>query len=165
MAAIDGLLTLAEIAVAFAGFSSIVVVFGRRDADGLQGFDRIRFRIMLQYSLLAAFFAVLPLPLHHLGVSAKVIWSLCSTGLGIYLGLGGVGQFLIGRAFKGARKRAVWVVFQLAYWSSFILQVLNVADVGLHREAGPYVVGLSWVLFMAGWQFYQLVSPANWTTD
>ena len=77
MSTLDSLLTLAEIAVAFAGFSSVVVLFSRRDEDGWRGFDQTRFRVMLLASLFAAFFAVLPLPLKELGVSHSVIWAAC----------------------------------------------------------------------------------------
>jgi hypothetical protein len=157
--AIDSLLTLAEIAVAFAGFSSVVVLFSRRDEDGLQGFDRIRFRVMLLASLLAAFFAVLPLPLQELGVPHGLIWLICSGGLALYLGGGAIGQFRTRHLFTRPAERALSILFQLAAWTAFACLVLNVAGVGFHRQAGPYVLGVSWLLFQAGWQFYRLVSP------
>ena len=160
MGAIDSLLTLAEIAVAFAGFSSVVVLFSRSDQDAWQGFDQMRFRIMLLASLLAAFFAVLPLPLQELGVPHGLIWLICSGGLAFYVGGGAIGQLRTRHIFTRPAERAVWILFQLAAWTTFACLVLNVVGVGFHRQAGPYVLGVSWLLFQSGWQFYRLVSPS-----
>lgn len=159
MGAIDSLLTLAEIAVAFAGFSSVVVLFRRSDQDRWEGFDRVRFRIMLLASLLAALFAVLPLPLQELGVPHDFIWMICSGGLALYVGGGAVVQFRTRRLFTNPFDRTLSVFFQLVAWGVLACQVLNVIGIGFHRQSGPYVLGVSWLLFQAGWQFYRLVSP------
>lgn len=156
---IGSLLTLAELAVAFAGFSSIVVLFQRRGEGDWSRLDAMRFRTMLQASLVAAFFAVLPLPVAKLGASSELVWSLCGCILAVALGAGGVVQFRFRRHFAGTANMVRWALFQLFFWAAFVAQVLNASGVALHREPGPYIFGVSWLLFQAGWQFYQLVVP------
>ena len=77
---IDAMLSLGEISVAFAGFSSIVVLLKRRDVAEWQALDASRFRAMLLASLLTAFFAVLPFPLYKLRVPRDLLWSISSAG-------------------------------------------------------------------------------------
>jgi hypothetical protein len=156
---IDSLLTFAELAVAFAGFSSIVVLFQHRIEGAWTSIDAIRFRTMIQASLFATVFAVLPLPVHKLGASSGVVWSLCGSALAVLLGLGIVGQFRARRLFSGAVAMVRWGAFQVLSWAAFVAQLLNAFGVFFHRESGPYIFGVTWLLFCAGWQFYQLVVP------
>jgi hypothetical protein len=158
---VGALLTIAEIAVAFAGFSSIVVLFQNRTEGAWVPLDAVRFRLMLQSSLLAASFAVLPLPIHKLGVPSGVVWPLCGCILAVFLGLGGVAQFRARRLFSGASSMVRWASFQLLFWASFLAQLLNASGLVFHREPGPYIFGVCWLLFWAGYQFYQLMIPAR----
>jgi hypothetical protein len=48
---------------------------------------------MLIAGQLATFFAVLPMPLHELGVPQELIWLICSGGLAVYPGGGAIVQF------------------------------------------------------------------------
>lgn len=158
---VGSLLTFAELAVAFAGFSSVVVLFQHRADGGWAPLDAARFRIMLQVSLFAALFSVLPLPVHKLGASANLVSSVSSCVLAVYLGLGIVVQFRARRFFSGTIEMTRWGAFQLLFWTAFIAQLLNAFGVVFHRESGPYIFGVAWLLFWAGWQFYQLVVPAR----
>ena len=63
------LLTLAEISVAFAGFSSIVATFQKRSGDDGTQFDHFRFWIMLEFSLASLLFSMLPFALYFAGLS------------------------------------------------------------------------------------------------
>ena len=78
----DTLLTIAEIAVALAGFASIVSVIARRADDRLRTADAARLRMMLEVALRNAGFAVLPLPFLQLAPSDPVVWGISS---GFYL--------------------------------------------------------------------------------
>src|SRR5262245_15275108 len=111
---VDALLALAQISVAFAGFSSIVVLFNRRDLAEWHALDTTRFRVMLLASLMAGFFAVLPLPLYKLRVPIDLLWSICSAALGICL----VGAAIVhfrARPLFGPRS-LLWPTFQIAFW-------------------------------------------------
>jgi hypothetical protein len=155
---IDALLALAQTAVAFAGFSSIVVLFRRGDLETWHDLEASRFRAMLLASLLAAFFAVLPFPLSKLRVPSDVLWSISSAAMAVCLVGGAISHFRARRLFLPSTL-LIWCAFQTVFWTAFLAQILNICSVGYHREAGPYIFGLSWLLFQAGWQFYRLVVP------
>lgn len=74
----DTLLTLAEIAVALAGFTGIVGVLGRREDDAARALTWMRLRAMLEVALRNAAFAVLPLPFLGLVDSETTIWRFAS---------------------------------------------------------------------------------------
>ncbi|MEJ2132860.1 MAG: hypothetical protein P8Y95_14845, partial [Gammaproteobacteria bacterium] len=77
--------TIAEISVAFAGFTGVVAAFGRGSAAPWTLGDRLRFRVMLSTSLAALLFALLPFILFHLGVRGESLWTLSSVFLAAYL--------------------------------------------------------------------------------
>jgi hypothetical protein len=75
----ENLAVLAEIAVGLAGFSSIVVVFRRgSDSGSWKPEDVARFRIMIEASLVAALFAILPAALRGLGLMNPQLWPIVS---------------------------------------------------------------------------------------
>ena len=61
----DALLTLSEFAIALAGFTGVVVVFGNR-AGGWHPIDRYRIIIILLCSIGPAFFSLLPVGIEML---------------------------------------------------------------------------------------------------
>jgi hypothetical protein len=65
--------TLAEFAIAQAGFASVVVVL-RRGRDQLHPADAFRVSNALVPSILAGFLALLPIGLDEIGVSERNIW-------------------------------------------------------------------------------------------
>lgn len=79
---LDTLLTIAEIAVALAGFASIVSVIAQRAEESSRVADSHRLRIMLEVALRNAGFAVLPLPFLEMAPSDPVVWRV---GSGLYL--------------------------------------------------------------------------------
>ena len=79
----QGLLTFAEIAVAFAGFSSLVVLF-RRDASGRwRRIDALAFRDMIGISLVAAAFSVFPFLVLQFSPQPAMVWGSLSALLAL----------------------------------------------------------------------------------
>ena len=78
----DTLLAIAEIAVALAGFASIVSVIAQRAEESSRVADSHRLRLMLEVALRNAGFAVLPLPFLPVASSDPIAWRVAS---GIYL--------------------------------------------------------------------------------
>jgi len=74
----DTLLTLAEIAIALAGFTGIVGVLGRGTQDPTRAISWLRLRTMLEVSLRNAAFAVLPIPFLALVSSETIVWRVAS---------------------------------------------------------------------------------------
>lgn len=78
----DTLLTIAELAVALAGFASLVSVLGQRQDKGSRALDSFRLQAMLEMALRNAAFALIPLPFLQTGASDPTIWRILS---GVYL--------------------------------------------------------------------------------
>jgi hypothetical protein len=63
--------TVAEVSIAFAGFTSVVAVLGRHATGEWTEIDRFRLSVMLSTSLAALHFASLPLVLAGLRVPER----------------------------------------------------------------------------------------------
>ena len=72
------LLTLAEIAVAVAGFSGVVGVFGRQHSRGDPRVDATRLRSLVETGLLAAGLCVAPSIVTETGIDPSLAWRLAS---------------------------------------------------------------------------------------
>jgi len=83
MKAAEALAALAEVSVAFAGFSGIVTAFRRRNPGEWSGLDRFRFRFMIEFSLATLALSLLPFFVSELGVSESRVWSFSSLILGV----------------------------------------------------------------------------------
>lgn len=74
----DFLYTVAEVAVAFAGFAGLVTVLTRRLAGSQREFDIVRFRDMLLLSLITGAFALLPTLPASFGADEEITWRVSS---------------------------------------------------------------------------------------
>ena len=72
------LLTLAEIAVAVAGFSGVVGVFGRQHSRGDPRVDATRLRSLVETGLISAGFCVTPSVFAEAGLDPSLAWRLAS---------------------------------------------------------------------------------------
>jgi hypothetical protein len=70
----DLLLTIAEIAIVFAGFASVVSGFRRQRSSADPRADGYRLRLMLERALSVVFFALLPFVPEALGLSDEIMW-------------------------------------------------------------------------------------------
>ena len=68
----DVLTILAEIFVAFAGFTGIVAALGHRSEGKWRPVDVIRFRALLEASLAGLVLSVAPFGFHYFGVAAAI---------------------------------------------------------------------------------------------
>jgi hypothetical protein len=78
----DTLLTIAELAVAIAGFAAIVEVFSSR-AEGR--WDRGGFNGMVFHALVALVFSLTPVVLAELGLASEGAWRVLSGVLGVFM--------------------------------------------------------------------------------
>jgi hypothetical protein len=69
--------SLAEFGIALAGFTGIVIIFGRRDGE-LHPADRFRILVALLPSLGGAFLALVPVGLDLAGLPASAVWRVSS---------------------------------------------------------------------------------------
>src|SRR5678816_2656765 len=90
----DILLTTAQVAVAFAGFTGLIGLFATRERGLVVGDAMLRFRTMLDYSVIALLSALFPFLPDALQLPDDLIWRVSSIAL--LLGLGGY-WWLVGR--------------------------------------------------------------------
>ena len=84
----EQLFTIAQLAVAFAGFASLATVLGHRSKPQ-SALDAARFRVLLFYSLPVAFLALLPGVFAHFGLAEPTSWrAACAVLALVFLGLG-----------------------------------------------------------------------------
>ncbi len=77
----DVLLTIAEVAVAFAGFASLVGVLGQRSSADDPRVIGLRMRAMLLSSLMVVAFSIFPIILTRYGASPDLTWRTSSLAL------------------------------------------------------------------------------------
>jgi len=93
MSAQDYLITVAQIAIAIAGFSSIVEALSARHIQHWTDVERYKFRILLQVSAMAMFFALLPMILMQLW-DESVAWRVALLVYGV-VHLADIGSFML----------------------------------------------------------------------
>jgi len=74
----DVLLTIAEVAVAFAGFASLVGILGQRSSADDPRVIAVRMRGMLLSSLMVVGFSIFPILLAGYGASGDLTWTISS---------------------------------------------------------------------------------------
>jgi len=152
---------IAQLSVAMAGFSSVVVAYGRRHEKGWTISDRIRLSLLVGDSLAVMFFAVLPLVLQGgYQVSSGFTWGLSSALLGIYTLARGLMILprVRGNVGMGDNSLHPLVIFltSLCLIGTVAVQILNL--VGTHPPLpGHFVTGLWLLLSSASMQFLRLV--------
>ena len=154
------LVGLTEIAVALAGFTGVVVVFGSRSAGSWFPGDRLRLVFLLEASLTAGGFSLLALVLYTSMQSARNAWAIVSGLWALYM------LYSLFKSHQLIRKnlehhqdidrtanRIVFVLFS----SLIALQLINVV---LWREFAPVLAALALNLAGAAMQFARLIRSA-----
>ena len=147
----EALYALAEIAVAMAGFSSIVVLFKRSDSGTWNPADADRFHGMLLHSMAAVFFCLFPSLVAVFAGSEAAVWTIASAVLGAQVLLHSVVIFNL-PSTRGAARLAIVLALGVV-----VLQILNILAIHFAREFRPYLVGVLWHLLHAGGLFVGLV--------
>lgn len=83
MEQIDQLLTIAEISVALAGFAGIIFAFQRGRSRAVSRGQVLLLSMVVNISLMAAFFSVLPVGLFNIGMAESNVWATTSLLLGL----------------------------------------------------------------------------------
>lgn len=150
----DSLNTLAEVAIAFAGFSSVVVIFRRPSDGGWSAPEANRFTGMIVHALHAAGFAFVPQILLYFLPSDAMVWAVSSLMLGISTLLH---VFVAGR-LELATSRAGAIVVLISGLLIFALQLANLFSWLGPPGPGLFLVGIFWHTAQAGFLFFVLVS-------
>ncbi len=156
----DVLFSLAQVAVAFAGFSAIVVLFGRRDSGRWRRDQADRFHGMVVHAMVAVLFCLLPLLIGVFTPDRALIWNLASALLGIEI-VGHVSAVLFMATTTGV---LVKLFVSIGYLFGMV-QFMNVAGVEFDHEFRAYLAGVVWHVIMSGLLFVMLVWVPNEHVD
>ena len=147
----DTLLSLAEVAVALAGFSAIVVVLKRGVSGQWTNFDADRFHGMIIHAIAAVIFCLLPLIIDVIIQDVVTTLHICCAVLGVQMIAHAVGvMFFSTSGLLSRLSLSVGVIFGLLQFATF-------ADWGAHREFTLYTLGIVWHILQAGLLFVMLV--------
>lgn len=157
----DVLTILAEIFVAFAGFTGIVAALGQRSEGKWRPVDAIRFRALLETSLAGLVFSVTPYGFHYFGVVEAITWSFGSFLVAVY-----VVSALLRATQKQKELRAtkdpdfvpgVRLILVSLSAPVVAIQLLNTIGVGLQHTFSGYLVGLIYLLVLCCAMFVLLL--------
>jgi hypothetical protein len=153
----DTLLGIAEIAVALAGFASIVSVIAQRADEESRIADSYRLRLMLEVALRNAAFAVLPLPLLQIVPSDPVLWRIAN---GLYVVVALVHGVIRMRTQQGAGPpwftRSTYVLLTM----TTVASVANVLGLGGANAFSLYLASLIFGLSASGLAFLAVAASA-----
>ncbi len=151
------LLTVSEIAVAFVGFASIVVLFRRSGTGRWKREDAYGFRDMVSLTLGVAAWAALPFFVSQFTELREAWRVLC--GLFGFTHLFVTARGVVAR-FRSWGKGPIWRAASVSILSHFaIAGVLILAALGvLGSAAGIYAGAIALLLLNAGLWFLQLVA-------
>jgi hypothetical protein len=155
----DTLIAVVEVAIAFAGFSGIVSVFGRRSASEWSLFDRHRLSNLLRASFVAlfvAFFALLllgaGLPERRTWAISSAVWALC------WLVLAGNSIFRARAAMRGGEIPTAGTMYVRVFLVvSVAFTLLQVANAVYLQTFWAFLSGLLFSLASAASQFVRLL--------
>lgn len=157
----DVLTILAEIFVAFAGFTGIVAALGQRSEGKWRPVDVIRFQALLEASLAGLVLSVTPFGFHYFGVAETITWGFCSVVLATYATL-----FMFNVTRKQRKLRAtedpdfvpgVRVILLSLYVLVLPVQLLNASGIVLQRTFSGFLAGLIYLLIVCCAMFLLLL--------
>ena len=145
--------TFAEVSIALAGFASLLVVLRRGPSHSLSEGEGADLFVVVGGGLLVLVFSLLPLPLHHLGLSNASVWGISSVSFAVGLVLG---YTAILRRRSHLLRSGIQPLFpQLSRASVHsplvvvALLLLSAADVLVPRGPGPYLLSLLLLLALS----------------
>ena len=159
--------TLAEIAIAMAGFAGIVSAL--RKAESGQGIDYARFRELLLTAFSVVFFAFLPKLVSGVSSSTVWIWQMPQLVLGLLhaslmiLFLRTAGAATIRNALRRPRSAVDYVERATLFGGLMVVVIQLGTGLGLFAQHLPtaYLLALLWFLFVAATNFIALLLPSD----
>jgi hypothetical protein len=157
----DVLIVVAEVAVAFAGFSGLLAAFTRRVGRSRTSEEFAALRTMLDYSLGTIFCCLFPFLPHTAGFSGAELWRVSSAFLVLYTIVYYVLLSRRGAEFRKAvvqlrHRRLILVLDPIA----ILVVALNLVGWPFEPNALAYLLALSWFLGGAALGFVLLVELA-----
>ena len=160
MSTVEILVGIAEIAVALAGFTGVVVAFGSRGQGAWHPGDKLRLGFLLESSLTAAGFSLLALLLLSLAESEALTWAAMS----------GIWALFMPGSLWSSRKRIAQnadahgdvdkVANRITGALFWVLVAVQIANVLVWREFAPFLAALLSNMAGSAMQFSRLIRSA-----
>ena len=154
----DILFALAEVSVAFAGFSGVVAAFGRRDPATWSFAERVGFLTLVKVSLASLFFCVVPFGLATLHLSETYVWRIASALFVTYIV---VSIIWVRRRLRTTAPSGLATVSLTARrfirTADMLAVALSIYNVTMLGEIGPYLWALLLLLMQAGFMFARML--------
>ena len=157
----DTLAILAEVFVAFAGFTGIVAVLGQRSEGKWRPVDVLRFQGLLGSSLAGLIFSLVPFGFHHFDIAPSVTWKILSAALAGFIGLTLSLMILRQQRIKVTGDpdfvpgvRALLVAISIPVLGALIF---NASGTGLDGAFAGYLLGLLYLMSMCCAMFILLL--------
>lgn len=158
------LLAMAEVAIAFTGFASLIAIFGMRAGRGARDFDLLRYWVMLESSLAALGFSFVPIVLRAVGVPEAAAWRVGSAGLAACVAVHVIVTGVLYRRgsplFTLPVTTGQIVVSQVVYAALVLSQLANALGFLGDRVDGWYLVGMFLLFVVATAHFVLFISHA-----
>jgi hypothetical protein len=151
----DTLLTIAEIAIALAGFASLISVIGRRPSDTARATSSLRLRLMLEVSFRNAAFALLPLPFVEIAPSDPMLWRIFS---GLYLVVTTIHVAIRLRTGDANAERLLAFPSMILFGITVLASVANVIGLGGAHAFSLYLTNILLGLGSAGLMFLSVAA-------
>ncbi len=153
----DYMYAMAEAGVTLAGFAAIVIALRQKEDSSLSDGDRKVVASLIERGLAVAMLSFMPILLTGLGLSNRTVWFFSSGIFALY------GASLAIRTSQNRRfvTRAAKFVSDPMFYTLMLLGILMIAlqvmhafGLGLQQNAWWYLVGITWLLFTAGYHFF-----------
>jgi len=158
------LITILELSIALAGFSGIVATFQFAQISAITRGNATGLSMILNFSLMAAFMAAIPLSLLSFGLTDSQVWTISS----VLLTFGYLYHIISTRKnhmqFK-VRKKITRIIFASIYLmaiSMMIMNLLNAFNIVFHKEFGPVLISMLVGLGIACIAFARMLIRPIW---
>jgi hypothetical protein len=139
---------LAATAIAFIGFSAIVIFIRQTFGANLTPFQLLLMQFLIEHGFVAVFFSLLPLLLALFDIPHDLIWRLCSGVAAFTLTIWWIDYAV--RRYPTARSEPHPIFARINMVFAF-LSVLaltgNATALAYRPQVGVYAAAISWVLF------------------
>jgi len=152
----DHLTTIAEVAIAVAGFSALVALLGARSGRTHPRADAVRLQLMVETSLLVVAFALFPFIPLKLGASSEFLWRISA---GAFLIADATYWVLTYKRIQEVRQlltgtdRRLAAVLAMPAYTADLLMVVVVLGFAVSAAPGLYFSALYLELIVSGLLF------------
>jgi hypothetical protein len=142
----DFLLTMAEIAIAFVAFATIVIVFRQSVGHDLTALQILVGRSLIELALGVTLLSLLPIVLSHFDVAGPDLWRTCSAFLAVFFGWFACWYPVRRRKASGANAPARRFTYYFVMTGSAIATLGMLANTLVWAEFAIFALGLFWGL-------------------